>query len=127
MKVSLLHIHEVRIASIYQGAYTVPETKSNLRLGSKVNFGLINGQYYAFVSAQGNNETSNFGSVHVFKNNNGVWVLAKDENYKGSFDDNVSYYTNDIVYSAGYSIGTIKCGCKQFIRSHKHGHSWIQR
>ena len=87
---------------IYQGAYTVPETKSNLRLGSKVNFGLINGQYYAFVSAQGNNETSNFGSVHVFKNNNGVWVLAKDENYKGPFDDNVPYYTNDIVYSAGY-------------------------
>ena len=23
------------------------------------------------------------------KNNNGVWVPAKDENYKGSFDDNV--------------------------------------
>ena len=87
---------------IYQGAYTVPETKSNLRLGSKVDFGLINGQYYAFVSAQGNNEASNFGSIHVFKNNNGVWVLAKDENYKGPFDDNVPYYTNDIVYSAGY-------------------------
>lgn len=87
---------------ILQGAYTVPETKSNLRLGSKINFGLINGQYYAFISAQGNNEASNFGSIHVLKNDNGIWVQAKNTNYKGPFDDNVPYYTGDVVYSAGY-------------------------
>ena len=34
--------------------------------------------------------------------NNGSWILAKNTNYKGPFDDNVPYYTDDIVYSAGY-------------------------
>ena len=86
----------------YKGSFTVPEVKSNLRLGYKINFATISGQYYAYISAQGNNTTDNFGSIHVIKYENGAWVLAKNPNYKGPFDDNVPYYINDVVFSDGY-------------------------
>ena len=86
---------------ILNGVYTVPETESNLRLGNKINFARISGQLYAYVSAQGNNQLGQFGSVHIFKLDNSQWVLAKDNNYKGPFDTNLPYYTNDIVYHEG--------------------------
>ena len=86
----------------YKGSFTVPEVKSNLRLGYKINFATISGQYYAYISAQGNNTADNFGSIHVIKYENGAWVLAKNPNYKGPFDDNVPYYINDVVFSDGY-------------------------
>ena len=71
-------------------------------MGYKINFATISGQYYAYISAQGNNTADNFGSIHVIKYENGAWVLAKNPNYKGPFDDNVPYYINDVVFSDGY-------------------------
>lgn len=87
---------------VLNGVFTVPETQNDLRFGSKIKFARVSGQLYAYVSAEGNNDALLPGSVHILKLQNNQWVLAKDENYKGPFNDNVPYYTDDIVYSSEY-------------------------
>ena len=84
-------------------SYTVPEKQANFKLGSSIKITKNNDLYRGFVHAEGSKTSDLPGRVYFIKNGveNGInynWDYAKNKNFKGTFNEGISYYTNDIVY-----------------------------
>ena len=84
-------------------SYTVPEKQANFKLGSKIKVTKQAGLYRGLVHAEGTKTSDLPGRVYLIKNGeeNGLtynWDYAKNKNFKGTFNESISYYTNDIIY-----------------------------
>jgi hypothetical protein len=82
----------------YNSAFTVPDTQSGLRLGSKIQLRDVDGTTVAFISAQGDGTTNLPGKIYFVKyNSTKNWWLGVDENYMGEFDDTADYLKDELV------------------------------
>ena len=85
----------------YNSAYSVPDTKANLRLGSRIKMRTVGDKTVAFIGASGDLTTSNPGKIYfVNYNANNNWTLGTDPMYTGPFDVNADYVTGEIVVYA---------------------------
>ena len=86
------------------GTYTVPEQQANFKLGSDIKITKdSNGLYRTMVHAEGTKTAGLPGRIYFIKTGteNSItytWEYAKNKKYKGVFNDNISYFTGDIVY-----------------------------
>ena len=89
-----------------QNHYTVPERKSNARLGDEVQFTQEGNLYRLSVASKGAGTQNNAGSIHFVKNGSEVkqgvvetynWQLDIDPEFRGQFDSTVFYKQNEIV------------------------------
>tara|TARA_Y100001978_G_scaffold32145_1_gene27920 strand:- start:26069 stop:39172 length:13104 start_codon:yes stop_codon:yes gene_type:complete len=93
----------------YQHGYTNPQRESNRFLGTiiKLTKSTQSELYRLFVSAPGNNTTSNSGRIHLVTHGTDTdgttyeWARSKNYFFKGEFSDSQDYYTNDIVLYNG--------------------------
>ena len=82
----------------YNSAFTVPDTQSGLRLGSKIQLRDVAGTTVAYISAEGDNTTNLPGKIYFVKYNaTKNWWLGVDELYMGIFDENTDYLQNELV------------------------------
>ena len=85
----------------YNSAYSVPDTKANLRLGSRIKMRTVGDKTVAFIGASGDLTTSNPGKIYFINYNaNNNWTLGTDPMYTGPFDVNADYVTGEIVVYA---------------------------
>ena len=85
----------------YNSAYTVPDTKTNLRLGSRIKMRTVGDKTVAFIGASGDLSTNNPGKIYFVEYNaNKNWTLGTDPMYTGPYDINASYLTGEIVVYA---------------------------
>ena len=85
----------------YNSAYTVPDTKANLRLGSRIKLRTVGDKTVAFIGASGDLSTNNPGKIYFVEYNaNKNWTLGTDPMYTGPYDINASYVTGEIVVYA---------------------------
>ena len=82
----------------YSSAYTVPDTQSGLRLGSRIQLRDVGGNITAFIGAEGDG-TSNLPGKIYFVNYSATknWWLGVDKNYMGVFDDQTDYLKDELV------------------------------
>ena len=93
----------------FQHGYTNPQRESSRFLGTivKLTKSTQSELYRLFVSAPGNNTTSNSGRIHLVthgRDTDGTtyeWARSKNYYFKGEFSDSIPYYTNDIVLYNG--------------------------
>lgn len=86
----------------YEKSYISSETTDQSYFGSKIKITKFDDLYTLFVSSDGNNNTSNFGSIStvLYGSYNGVeytWAENRNQNYRGIFNSSITYYENDIV------------------------------
>jgi len=82
----------------YNLAFTVPDTQSGLRLGSRIKIRDVNGTTVAFIGAEGNSNNNLPGKVYFVQYNaNKNWWLGVDENYMGPFDEDADYLKDELV------------------------------
>ena len=82
----------------YQSAFTVPDTQTDLRLGTKIKIRDVAGTIVAFVGASGNETTSLPGKIYFVEyNQDKNWWLSIDPLYMGEFDVNNDYSKNELV------------------------------
>jgi hypothetical protein len=84
-------------------SYTVPERQANFKLGSKIKVTKNNDLYRAFIHAQDEQIENSPGRLYFLKNGeeNGLtynWDYAKNKKFKGTFNESLNYFTDDIVY-----------------------------
>ena len=83
--------------------YTVPEKQNNWKLGSQLHFTFNNDLYRLMVHAEGEQTQAKPGRIYFIKNgveNNNLytWEYAKNKKFKGTFNESINYFVNDIVY-----------------------------
>ena len=85
----------------YNSAYTVPDTKANLKLGSRIKVRTVGDKTVAFIGASGNLETNNPGKIYFVEYNaNKNWTLGTDPLYTGTYDNTANYVTGELVVYA---------------------------
>jgi len=85
----------------YNSAFTVPETQTGLRLGTKIQLRDVAGTTVAFISAEGDGTNNLPGKIYFIKyNENKNWWLGVDEMYMGQFDDTTDYLKDELVIFA---------------------------
>ena len=87
-------------------SYTVPEKATNYKLGSSIKITKNNDLYRGMIGAAGNGTTSLPGKIYFIKKGteNNIaynWDYAKNKKFKGTFDESLNYFTDDIVYVGG--------------------------
>ena len=94
----------------FQHGYTNPQKDNDRFLGTQIELLKSNSTtdfYRMYVSAPGNGTTSNSGRIHFVNHGTDTdgtvyeWARSKDLNFKGEFNVNLAYYTNDIVLYNG--------------------------
>ena len=83
--------------------YTVPEKQNNWKLGSQLHFTFNNDLYRLMVHAEGEQTQAKPGRLYFIKNgvennNTYTWEYAKNKKFKGTFNESINYFVNDIVY-----------------------------
>ena len=82
----------------YNSAFTVSDTQSGLRLGSKIQIRDVGDTTVAFISAEGNGSNALPGKVYFIKySSTKNWWLGVDENYMGQFDQDADYLKDELV------------------------------
>jgi len=82
----------------YNSAYTVPDTQSGLRLGSKIQLRDVGNVTTAFIGAEGNGTSSLPGKIYfVDYSATKNWRLGVDQYYMGVFDDQTDYLKDELV------------------------------
>jgi len=95
-------------------SFTIPESTSNLYLGSEIKLTKNNDLYKGFVHARGDNEITgldqdytSWGRIYFLNQgidefgNSWAWEFAKDKNFVGEFSALSTYYTGNIVFYNG--------------------------
>ena len=81
----------------YSSAFTVPDTQSGLRLGSRIKIRTVGNTTVAYIAAKGDG-SSLPGKIYFIQNDsNKNWWLGTDPDYMGEFDINSDYSINELV------------------------------
>ena len=85
----------------YDSAFTVPDAKENLRLGSDIQIKEVGEKTVAYIKASGNIENTNPGRLYFIEYSaNKNWWISTDPQYMGVFDNTAPYLTDEKVYFA---------------------------
>ena len=82
---------------VYNSAFTVPDTQTNLRLGSTIKIRNTVDKIIAFVGASGDFSTANPGKIYFIEYTGITWNLSTDPKYMGQFDINTEYLEGELV------------------------------
>jgi hypothetical protein len=84
-------------------SFIVPDRQSNRRLGTQIRISRQGDNDKLFVSAQGDNSTTNFGKLYIYKNGtfDGVtygWESSRNKAYRGPYDNQTLYFADELVF-----------------------------